>query len=40
LIAADIKTATIGVFDSYNYYNNVDDQITTIDHVLASAAIP
>ena len=39
MIAADVKTAAIGVFDSYNYYDNVDDQITTIDHVSASAVI-
>jgi NTE family protein len=43
LIAADVETATTGVFDSYNYNNNnndVDDHIITINHVLASAAIP
>jgi NTE family protein len=40
LIAADVETATTEVFDSYNYKNNADDHLITIDHVLASAAIP
>lgn len=40
LIAADVETATTEVFDSYNYNNNVDNHLITIDHVLASAAIP
>jgi hypothetical protein len=40
LIAADVETATTEVFDSYNCNNNADDHLITIDHVLASAAIP
>jgi NTE family protein len=40
LIAADVETARTKVFDSYNYNNNADDPLITIDHVLASAAIP
>ena len=48
LIAAEIETAKTGVFDSYNdidIENDNDDEdddshVITIDHVLASAAIP
>jgi len=42
LIAVDVETAQTGVFDSYSYNDNNDDDnhVITIDHVLASAAIP